>query len=87
MPLRTPTPQYTHDCDDCIFIGQHGKTDVYVCSGDSGREDSLIARSGNDDPEYSSFPISVARSIADSSMDWDLRVRLYDAFIAGRNSL
>lgn len=87
MPLRTPTPQHTHDCDDCVFFAQHGKTDLYACSCTSDGEDSLIARSGSDAPDYSSFPVSVARSIADQSMEWDLRVRLYDAFIAGRNSL
>lgn len=88
MPLTTPTPQHTHDCDDCVFIAQLGKDDIYVCATEMDRgEDSLIARDGSEGGDYASFPVSIARMAADMDPNWDLRVRLYDAFIAGRNSL
>jgi len=33
-------PRFCHDCDSCIFLGQYGKYDLYVCpnGGRGGRE-------------------------------------------------
>lgn len=47
-------PIYTHDCPKCkylgsMFIGQH-MADWYKCT------DSVIARHGDDGPEYWSMP-------------------------------
>lgn len=86
--LNSPTPQHTHDCDDCTLIANLGKDDLYVCCESLGaEEDTLIRRFGDDGPDYASFPVFSARRMAGMSMDYDLQVRLYDAFIAGRNSL
>lgn len=56
---------YAHDCDRCVSLGtihMHGKAvDLYVCAK-AGWE-SIIARHGNEPPEYTSAPVSVVRSI------------------------
>lgn len=51
---------YRHDCDRCDFLGTWGLFthepqvfDLYVCARD-GKIDTIIARFGNDGPEYSS---------------------------------
>lgn len=59
------TPQFTHDCNSCLFLGRyedtatlHGRDyDLYYC----GRcdEGSVIARFGSDGWEYQSMPVAV----------------------------
>ena len=46
------TPRYTHDCDQCRFLGQIDQYDLYFC--ERADEGSAIARYGNDGPEYAS---------------------------------
>ena len=41
-------PRYTHDCKTCVFIGQIMEYDLYIC------KTTIIARYGNEGPEYSS---------------------------------
>ena len=54
MSEVTTKPQLTHDCEACTFLG--GKIvdgtfyDYYTCN------ESIIARFGNDGPEYASMP-------------------------------
>jgi hypothetical protein len=47
-------PSYTHDCAKCKYLGSmfigHQTADWYECT------DSVIARHGNDGPEYWSMP-------------------------------
>lgn len=51
----TDEPQYQHDCDECTFLGQYGNYDLYFCTQGGGyRSPTVIARYGNDGPEYTS---------------------------------
>ena len=44
-------PRYTHDCEGCLYIGHFGRYDCYFCpQGDA----TIIARYGNEAPEYAS---------------------------------
>lgn len=50
--------KFTHDCDCCIFLGHAKGRDWYSCSNSQsilGR--SIIARFGDDGPDYSSCPL------------------------------
>jgi len=51
------TPKYTHDCTKCRYLGSmfmaHDVADWYVCEGS---DPSVIARYGNDGPNYWSMP-------------------------------
>ena len=53
-------PLYDHDCDHCTFLGTvhyNGDWhDLYVC------RNSVLARNGDDGPEYSFAPFEYARS-------------------------
>lgn len=51
------TAVFTHDCDACVFLGHAEGCDHYICN------DSLIARDGNDGPEYTSMPRRVVPMI------------------------
>ncbi len=52
-------PRFCHDCDwnSCIFLGQYGKYDLYVCpnGGLAGRE-TFIGRYGEDGDYQSGAP-------------------------------
>ena len=53
-------PRYTHDCDRCIFLGQFKEYDLYfadhggLAPGFVPIQATVIARYGNDGPEYTS---------------------------------
>lgn len=53
----TESPRYTHDCAKCVFLGQahddEGSHDLYLCE-QGGIEKTVIARFGDDGPEYRS---------------------------------
>ena len=50
-----PAARYKHDCDKCVYLGQHDGDDLYFCAQDSSYcHPTLIARYGNDGPEYRS---------------------------------
>jgi len=53
-------PKYTHDCDACTFLGTFFDHDVYHCGDTLSR--SIVARYGNDGPEYASMPLMVLKS-------------------------
>lgn len=55
-------PQFIHDCDQCVFLGQYKHplkdgtlepVDLYFCPAALGGP-TVIARYGNEGPEYSS---------------------------------
>jgi hypothetical protein len=46
-------PHFKHDCDHCEFWGHWFGHDVYYCGG------SIVARWGDDGPDYASSPLSV----------------------------
>ncbi len=49
-------PLFTHDCDNCKFLGRYDGHDLYVCPSRErpSRMWSVLARYGNDGPEYAS---------------------------------
>lgn len=47
---RADGPIFRHDCRCCTFLGHDAGADHYVCRG------SLIARTGDDGPDYHSMP-------------------------------
>ena len=47
------SPKYKHDCESCRFLGTFFEFDVYLC------HQSIIARYGDDGPEYASSMISI----------------------------
>jgi len=51
----TPVARYAHDCECCVLLGQDKDADLYYCP----REGSLVARYGDDGPDYSSMPAYV----------------------------
>jgi len=52
-------PKYKHDCSQCTFLGHFANHDVYVCQIQGESLTSLIARYGDDGPEYASCPVKV----------------------------
>lgn len=53
--LDQESKRYAHDCDECVFLGRYGEYDLYYCE-QKGLEgcSTVIARYGNDGPEYKS---------------------------------
>jgi len=45
-------PIFQHDCGKCRFIGHFHKHDIYLCKGSGSTH--IVARYGNDGPEYAS---------------------------------
>jgi hypothetical protein len=49
-------PQYTHDCEDCVFLGRFENKDLYFCSQNQGKGISkmptIISRFGNEPQNY-----------------------------------
>lgn len=43
-------PKFQHDCTACIFLGHFEDHDLYYCD----REPTVIARFGDDGPQYGS---------------------------------
>ncbi len=74
MNTAANTPAFTHDCDDCRYLGTlatpEGRTDLYRCDGGPTVGASLIARFGDEGPDYSSMP----ESMVDDSARVELRV-------------
>ena len=58
------TPQYTHDCDSCHFLGRYNHndthSDLYFCP--SCDEGTVIARYSSNGPSYSSYPLDVIKN-------------------------
>ncbi len=54
----TTTPKFQHDCDGCKFIGRHEydgqECDFYICGGEGDTWRTIIARYGNEGPNYTS---------------------------------
>jgi hypothetical protein len=45
-------PQFTHDCDRCVFLGRYQECDLYFCKGVGFP--TVLARWGSEGPEYTS---------------------------------
>ena len=77
------TPQFKHDCDDCIFLGRsevvlvvpvtatrkrYIQCDQYYCTvRTSLAPATLIQRFGNEGPDYSSCPVSEVPGLLNNS--------------------
>lgn len=77
VALMQPTKTlHKHDCDKCtlkanLYSSDHTHHDVYVCGADpEGDELSVVIRHGSDGPDYSSFPVELARMVADQDAMW-----------------
>lgn len=77
MSLSLPIPSFEHDCSRCRFLGtvaapnrgSEAIADLYVCE-DVGQPQgpSIIARYGNDGPEYTSVPRRFISATSDPSL-------------------
>lgn len=47
------TPTFVHDCERCTFLGHERRHDLYFCT-QGGIAKTIIARYGDDGPEYMS---------------------------------
>lgn len=70
MPvLEKQKPLYTHDCDDCIYLGSDEIRDYYFCVEHAISESgSLIIRLGNYPSDYYSMPVNVMKDALDSNL-------------------
>ena len=50
---KTFEPIFSHDCDCCTFLGTFKNHDLYHCF-QGGIRPTVIARYGNDGPDYTS---------------------------------
>lgn len=79
---------HDHDCEQCQLLGViygmrethvaghiEQETDVYYCPD----SEDLILRSSSDGPDYESFPLAIARTIAASGDEkWRRAIELLD---------
>ncbi len=83
MNTTANAPVFTHDCDDCRYLGTlatpEGRTDLYICVGGEEVGPSVIARFGDEGPDYSSMP--------ESMVDDRARVELQVAKALARDAL
>ena len=56
MKNKKENPRYPHDCNRCVFLGYHGKYDLYVCIGKVSISTTIIARYGIEGDYYSGLP-------------------------------
>ena len=53
-------PKFQHDCRGCTFLGRFNDKDLYFCTQGSTWHHTVIARFGDDGPDYSSgLPFAV----------------------------
>lgn len=83
--LRNRKPLWTHDCEECRFAGSFSVSEHHAEDTD-GREPpvvtkhdvwltcegSLLIRDSSDGPDYHSFPLRTALSVAEKSRKWKL---------------
>lgn len=75
-------PTHHHDCLDCTYLGTIASkwnvgtvADLYVCGGFNPERPSVIARYGDDGPDYSSIPTSMVASATANPDLWEAYVR------------
>ena len=52
VKLQRVVMRYTHDCEDCVPLGQFQENDIYYCDQSGFDVPTVIARYGNDGSEY-----------------------------------
>jgi len=76
------TPKFEHDCDACDFLGTYLGCDVYTCGGEQdGNMKDILARYGNDGPEYSSYSFPHLRSLLAKNHDIEINVKQYECVV------
>ena len=68
--MTSPTDtnaQFTHDCDECVFVEHIFGHDWYVCPPSERRTGSVIARFSDDGPDYWSMPCDLLAQFAGKS--------------------
>lgn len=82
MNETTNKPHFTHDCDECIFLGplfNGKKNDVYLAIHTT--YPTLIVRYGNEGSEYASFPLRLLAenqpTMEECITDLDLAFKTY----------
>jgi len=79
-------PDFTHTaCDHCTFLGHYREHDLYHCAQPSLGLATIIARYGDDGPEYLSCPVAIVpRPTAEEEEDlailWEGRRRALKQF-------
>ena len=48
------SPKFQHDCEKCRFLGHFHGHDIYICKATELSYSNILARYGNDGPEYAS---------------------------------
>jgi len=75
--------RYVHNCTSCVFLGQCGKTDLYVCIKDEDgiTIDTVVARFSSNPPAYLSGLIFAYAYGEDLSCSEDSDMRFtFEAF-------
>jgi len=66
-------PKFEHNCINCKFLGHYLGHDVYLCSLNdpqskaSGLGTSILARFGDEGPEYASSPLSIFQRLLENN--------------------
>ena len=67
-------PSFTHDCEDCTFVGSHLDHDLYVCFSTITHKFTYIARYGSEPDAYASLPAGIVKTLPDDDI---LKVALF----------
>lgn len=64
-------PTYKHDCGCCEFLGPYREYDLYWCPQVQvdGSNQTIVARFGDEGPEYASLPIELCASM-ENQLGW-----------------
>ena len=90
MSYMIEKPRYEHDCSSCYFLGQYEEYDLYYCDQTFLNFPTVIARFGDDGPDYTSGlalatqpPLSEAkrRAIQMGLLKQDTEVAKFDLVI------
>lgn len=52
--MKVVGPVFTHDCESCRFLGHYDGNDLYYCHPKTQLLPTVVARFGDDGPEYTS---------------------------------
>lgn len=61
-------PQYTHDCERCVYQGRFNEMDMYICKTDKQTPPTFVLRFGNSGEQYVSMSQDIAKSLPVSPM-------------------
>lgn len=62
-PTLRRDPKFQHDSTCCKFLGGLNEHDIYICIGAKPLGPTILARFGNEPPEYASSAHSVLKSV------------------------